>query len=566
MHTSHEECFICRRMHPNRHVYYRHYTELEDHFHREHFPCEQTECLEKKFVVFPTEQELKTHMAREHKDLLSRTERKAALTLPVSFKYSRGDEGNSRGKASERSNGSSTDLAALSVSGRSAIVIGGAASVPSQLSQTARREQPVSNAFSSAELGSSSQNSIAINEVEFPSITSEAGSGPMRGGQWVGSRGQSSNQNFSAEEFPALPGTSKSARRRASKAKSAASKGLELSRNRVENGLGVPRQLRKAPSTQELRDPGPSQPERGLQMRRPSAECTDKSFPNAALAGSGAGVSKALREANRVLIGKIKEKLGDDKKFDVFRKDSADWLNNKLSSEQYHLSIIELGLASLVPELAATCPDETRRRSLLDAHSSAFNDSNPINNLGSWVPPEVAALQSKAAASNSSWTCSMCTLVNAPGCKLCEACGHFKSSAVNNQILWKSLRQSSNASSSNKANQKQEKVMDDLGSDFPALSISNSSASTQQGTVPDYGENSKELTCSTSSAVDSGHSKKKGKKKVSKSTSLQSFMKATPAVHPQNIWKNPNLRGSWAAVDKLAKEERALKDAWEKKN
>lgn len=35
-----------------------------DHFQHEHFLCPHPACMEKKFVVFPTEQELKTHTAR----------------------------------------------------------------------------------------------------------------------------------------------------------------------------------------------------------------------------------------------------------------------------------------------------------------------------------------------------------------------------------------------------------------------------------------------------------------------------------------------------------------------
>jgi hypothetical protein len=35
-----------------------------DHFQRDHFPCPHPACLEKKFVVFTSQQELKQHMAR----------------------------------------------------------------------------------------------------------------------------------------------------------------------------------------------------------------------------------------------------------------------------------------------------------------------------------------------------------------------------------------------------------------------------------------------------------------------------------------------------------------------
>jgi hypothetical protein len=39
-------------------------TTSADHFQRDHYLCPHPACLEKKFVVFTSEQELKTHTAR----------------------------------------------------------------------------------------------------------------------------------------------------------------------------------------------------------------------------------------------------------------------------------------------------------------------------------------------------------------------------------------------------------------------------------------------------------------------------------------------------------------------
>lgn len=83
MHRSHEQCFLCKRVDPSNHVYYRNYPELERHFRKEHHLCGQKECLEKGFVVFASEQELKTHTVKEHSQNLSKAEKKAALTLPM---------------------------------------------------------------------------------------------------------------------------------------------------------------------------------------------------------------------------------------------------------------------------------------------------------------------------------------------------------------------------------------------------------------------------------------------------------------------------------------------------
>lgn len=50
-----------------------------------HHLCEDQTCLEKKFIVFPSEQELKQHVAREHGGNMSRAEKRQALTIPVNF-------------------------------------------------------------------------------------------------------------------------------------------------------------------------------------------------------------------------------------------------------------------------------------------------------------------------------------------------------------------------------------------------------------------------------------------------------------------------------------------------
>jgi len=56
-----------------------------EHFRHEHYLCEDHGCLEKKFLVFPNEQELKQHVAREHGGNMSRAEKRQALTIPINF-------------------------------------------------------------------------------------------------------------------------------------------------------------------------------------------------------------------------------------------------------------------------------------------------------------------------------------------------------------------------------------------------------------------------------------------------------------------------------------------------
>jgi len=62
---NHEECQCCKQLgKPNQ--YFVNYRTLAEHFDREHFVCPHPECLEKKFIVFASEFELKAHEIEEH--------------------------------------------------------------------------------------------------------------------------------------------------------------------------------------------------------------------------------------------------------------------------------------------------------------------------------------------------------------------------------------------------------------------------------------------------------------------------------------------------------------------
>ncbi|CAI9774256.1 unnamed protein product [Fraxinus pennsylvanica] len=96
MSTEHYTCHICQRQNPGQFEYYKNYDDLEVHFRRDHFLCEDEACLTKKFVVFQFEPELKKHNALEHGGRMSRSQRSAALQIPISFRYRRSNEQDNR--------------------------------------------------------------------------------------------------------------------------------------------------------------------------------------------------------------------------------------------------------------------------------------------------------------------------------------------------------------------------------------------------------------------------------------------------------------------------------------
>lgn len=86
---KHEKCHICDRRNNGRNtVYYENYDTLETHFSQDHFLCPDSECLEKKFVVFESEMDLKAHQLKDHPNGLSKDARRDARRVDMStFDY-----------------------------------------------------------------------------------------------------------------------------------------------------------------------------------------------------------------------------------------------------------------------------------------------------------------------------------------------------------------------------------------------------------------------------------------------------------------------------------------------
>ncbi|KAH9897356.1 hypothetical protein F4778DRAFT_771826 [Xylariomycetidae sp. FL2044] len=80
----HERCFICDRADPRQPHYYNDYNALEKHFRKDHYLCSDRECLEKKFIVFGSEMDLKAHQLSEHGSSLSKDVRRDARVVDMS--------------------------------------------------------------------------------------------------------------------------------------------------------------------------------------------------------------------------------------------------------------------------------------------------------------------------------------------------------------------------------------------------------------------------------------------------------------------------------------------------
>ncbi|KAI4160796.1 MAG: hypothetical protein LQ342_005411 [Letrouitia transgressa] len=107
---KHEKCHICDRRNSGREQqYYVNYDALELHFRKDHFLCAEQECLEKKFVVFESEMDLKAHQLEAHPNGLSKDARKDAKRVDISSFDYRTPHHDNRGERREQQGGRGRD-------------------------------------------------------------------------------------------------------------------------------------------------------------------------------------------------------------------------------------------------------------------------------------------------------------------------------------------------------------------------------------------------------------------------------------------------------------------------
>lgn len=104
---KHEKCHICdRRNNGREQQYYVNYDSLEQHFRKGHFLCADQDCLDKKFVVFESEMDLKAHQLETHPNGLSKDARKDARRVDISaFDYRTPHQDNRGGRRDREGRG-----------------------------------------------------------------------------------------------------------------------------------------------------------------------------------------------------------------------------------------------------------------------------------------------------------------------------------------------------------------------------------------------------------------------------------------------------------------------------
>ncbi len=159
---KHERCHICDRQNSSRkQQYYVNYDSLEVHFRKDHFLCPDRECLEKKFVVFDSEMDLKAHQIETHPNGLTKDALRDARRVDMSaFQFRAPHEQESRRDDRRREGGR----------GRG----GGRGRDPNAEPLPASSAQPMSRAELAYQRQLEAQNSSAITGRAFSSQLSSA--------------------------------------------------------------------------------------------------------------------------------------------------------------------------------------------------------------------------------------------------------------------------------------------------------------------------------------------------------------------------------------------------------
>ncbi|KZV57597.1 Alpha/beta-Hydrolases superfamily protein isoform 1 [Dorcoceras hygrometricum] len=400
MSTEHYICHICQRQHPGQYEYYKNYDDLEIHFRRDHFLCEDEECLGKKFIVFQSEAELKRHNTLEHGGRMSRSKRSAALQAS-SLETANAAPFSTR-TASDR--GESVDVDTL---------------VPPLESLTTVSEPP------SRYLQALSHNSTgaALEEVSFPPLPVNPGSSQQNSHSDVQPKrtmaallrhqGNRKGNASSSAPAPSWPGSSRKFAQPESNSlhdwpsidgASGSASGPGLSRPARESGhtpsgRSVSAQSRTSlvtdsSSTASLvssRMSGSTSRIRHSLSASNLSECgslesSSGDFPQLTVAQTRELPSsdhnmdkvKDVQTANKSLVDKIRLALGfDEEKFTIFKEISGEYRQGSMDAETYLAHAVQFGLSHLVPELANLLPNAQKQRALIEAYHGNLVESAP---------------------------------------------------------------------------------------------------------------------------------------------------------------------------------------------
>ncbi|KAI5021390.1 E3 ubiquitin-protein ligase ZNF598-like isoform X2 [Hordeum vulgare subsp. vulgare] len=425
MSREHYSCHICQRQHPGHYDYFRNYDDLEMHFRKDHFLCEDDVCLAKKFVVFQSDAEIKRHNAMEHGGRMSRAQRNAALQIPTSFIYQRNEQDQRRGRGRGRNahhDRPDRDFP-LPVRDGSATADHG---LGSQVDSVAGPFQSVSVSSSSGrtETGRSFGNGRVLEQLSFPplqdqdipdarmdAIPYETSFPPVSEQQsrYALALNQSSRGSARLGDeslFPPLPGSSNKgsastqqglqslAKNTLASRLQQRSKGTVKTWPKPDQGLHLSGSSQLRIVTQSTRDNGlmPSASSGSAWNSRASNKMKHStSTPNFVSGGSSAQASSStaygnksqlppqssqplpvvedVQQANKSLVERMRVALGmDEDRFSAFKEIASEYRQGVIDTSEYLSYVEQFGISHLVPEMARLLPDPLKQMELADAY------------------------------------------------------------------------------------------------------------------------------------------------------------------------------------------------------
>ncbi|XP_047334010.1 E3 ubiquitin-protein ligase HEL2-like [Impatiens glandulifera] len=418
MSTEHYTCHICQKQHPGQYEYYKNYDDLEVHFRREHFLCEDEVCLSKKFMVFQSEAEIKRHNTIEHGGRMSRSQRSAALQIPTSFRFRRNDENNHRGRGRGFGRGFGRESSSNQL----------ARAIQASLETYSADPDPSSSSHAQASSGAH----IGMLDIDpivepFDSLTVTDAERSSRYLQALSHNARNSQLEETA--FPPLAPTNPIKTKQESEVihndysmaahlRRKSNRNVNISSSSSSSSVtqGWPIPSRGGPmassvgSTMDgasgsslsnsVREPSPSHSvyankksgSAGRISHSPSApnlvssEQLVDDFPPVSSAiqmptksNQKKNVLKVedVQTANKSLVERIRSALNfDEDKYSLFKAISGEYRQGVMDAGTYLAHVQEFGLLHLVVELANLCPETDKQRELIDTYNVNFSSGN----------------------------------------------------------------------------------------------------------------------------------------------------------------------------------------------
>ncbi|KAJ8899018.1 hypothetical protein K2173_008841 [Erythroxylum novogranatense] len=438
MSTEHYTCHICQRQHPGQYEYYKNYDDLEMHFRRDHFLCEDEACLAKKFIVFQTETEMKRHNTVEHGGRMSRSKRNAALQIPTSFQYRRSSEQDRRGRrrtflrdqpdtqlslaiqaSLETSQSEGTFCDPSSSSTTQAVTDHGdindvdsiiqpfesLSATDSEtssrylhaLGQSSRGKPLQGSSFPPLPIASSNSQQKDKHESESLPNNTMAAHLRRRNNVTIVNSGQTRHQQkpvplpntapLSSRTSSSLPVLSNANSVQVQAAPSlvhgpasAGSLGSWVSTSRINNSASAPNLSGTGTLQPLISKTGGSLKPSITDFPPVSAANISKNSPSS----QGSLQLVDVQAANKSLVEKIRTALKDDEeKYSSFKEISGLYRQGSIDTREYLDSVHQFGLTHLILDLARLCPDAHKQQELVDTYNASLRRDSLQEN--DWV-------------------------------------------------------------------------------------------------------------------------------------------------------------------------------------